>query len=92
MQIILSFMFLFFGCYNLINYSVKLNEKQKAHIVELMWSVVLVVGSLKTFIDVYQDNTLLDIGYTNLSDNLLKFYMAGTITDFIFVFRFYYIF
>ena len=76
MQMILSFMFLFFGCYSLINSSVKLNEKQKAHIVELMWSVVLVVGSLKTFIDVYQDNTLLDKGYTNLSDNLLKFYMG----------------
>ena len=90
MQMILSFMFLFFGCYSLINCSVKLNEKQKAHIVELMWSVVLVVGSLKTFIDVYQDNTLLDIGYTNLSDNLLKFYMAGTITDFILCYKDYY--
>ncbi len=89
MQMILSFMFLFFGCYNLINYSVKLNEKQKAHIVELMWSVVLVVGSLKTFIDVYQDNNLLDKGYTNLSDNLLKFYMAGTITDFILCYKDY---
>lgn len=87
---ILSFIFLFYSFYRLVNYSMKLNEKQKAHIVELLWSVVLVTGSLKTFFDIYKDNSLLDVGHTNLSDNLLKFYMAGTITDFILCYKDYY--
>jgi len=82
MLLISFFIFLFLTTYKVINKCVILNEKQKAHVIEFIWSIVLVSGSLKTFCDIYKNNELLDIGYTNTTDVLLKLYMAGTITDF----------
>lgn len=77
---------LLIGCFMTSYYSVNkiynLNEKQKAHIVEFIWSVILVCGSIQSLYDIYNDNSILDKGYNQLSNILLKIYLSGTITDF----------
>ena len=52
--------------YYSVNKIYNFNEKQKAHIVELIWSIVLVIGSTKSFFDIYYDNSILDTGHTFL--------------------------
>jgi hypothetical protein len=72
----------FMSSYYSVNKIYNLNEKQKAHIVEFIWSVILVCGSIQSFYDIYKDNNLIDKGHSQLSDILLKIYLSGTITDF----------
>tara|TARA_B100001093_G_scaffold208682_1_gene200478 strand:+ start:1268 stop:2602 length:1335 start_codon:yes stop_codon:yes gene_type:complete len=68
--------------YYSVNKIYNLNIKQKPFIIEFIWSVILVYGSIQSLYDIYNDNSLLDKGYNQLSDILLKIYLSGTITDF----------
>jgi len=76
--------------YNLTDKTLYLNEKQKAHVVEFIWSCLLPLFSLKVLKDIYYDNSLLEKGHTGLSDLLLEFYLAGTIVDFYLCYKDYY--
>lgn len=82
MLLIGVFIITFLLYYKVVDNTFYFDEKQKAHVVEYLWSVILPICSLKVLMDIYIDNSLLEKGHTVLSDRLLELYIAGTMVDF----------
>ena len=89
MLLIGLFTIAFLCYYKVVDNTFCFNEKQKAHIVEYLWSIILPICSLKVLTDIYIDNSLLEKGYTSLSDRLLEIFLSGTLVDFILCYKEY---
>ena len=65
MLLIGLFTIAFLCYYKVVDNTFCFNEKQKAHIVEYLWSIILPICSLKVLTDIYIDNSLLERLYTS---------------------------
>ena len=59
MLLIGLFVIVFLSYYKVVDNTFYFNEKQKAHVVEYLWSIILPICSLKVLMDIYFDNSLI---------------------------------